>query len=150
MHARSLRGAVLSPLPRRVDPSNQPRHHNTLFGQIRGGGHAYGVQATTVADPAATMPADLVGRDFSTAPEAVNTRWCGDITYINTWQGWLYLATVIDLASRKVVGWAVATGSAGASPAHARRRAWRPLTAPLRLGRPECGSSWRTARGSRR
>ena len=33
---------------------------------------------------------------------------CGDITYIRTWEGWLYLATVIDLASRRVVGWAMA------------------------------------------
>jgi putative transposase len=38
----------------------------------------------------------------------INTRWCGDITYIRTWEGWLYLATVIDLDSRKVVGWATA------------------------------------------
>lgn len=65
-------------------------------------------RTTTVPDPAAATPADLVERDFTTAPEQVNTRWCGDITYIHTWQGWLYLATVIDLASRKVVGWAVA------------------------------------------
>jgi putative transposase len=35
---------------------------------------------------------------------AVNTRWCGDITYIPTWEGWLYLATVIDIASRRIVG----------------------------------------------
>lgn len=65
-------------------------------------------RTTTVPDPAATMPADLLGRDFATTARQVNTRWCGDITYINTWQGWLYLATVIDLASRKVVGWATA------------------------------------------
>ncbi|MEU9581052.1 IS3 family transposase [Streptomyces chilikensis] len=38
----------------------------------------------------------------------MNTRWCGDITYIATSEGWLYLATVIDIASRKVVGWATA------------------------------------------
>ncbi len=38
----------------------------------------------------------------------MNTRWCGDITYIATWEGWLYLATVIDIASRRVVGFAVA------------------------------------------
>jgi putative transposase len=38
----------------------------------------------------------------------LDTRWCGDITYIRTWEGWAYLATVIDLASRKVVGWALA------------------------------------------
>ena len=39
---------------------------------------------------------------------AVNTRWCGDITYIPTWEGWLYLATVIDIASRRIVGFAMA------------------------------------------
>jgi putative transposase len=38
----------------------------------------------------------------------VNTRWCGDITYIAAWEGWLYLATVIDIASRRVVGFALA------------------------------------------
>jgi hypothetical protein len=64
-------------------------------------------RTTTIPDPAAGCRADLIQRDFSTDPAAVNTRWCGDITYINTWQGWLYLATVIDLASRKVVGWAI-------------------------------------------
>ena len=63
---------------------------------------------TTIADPGAARRPDLINRDFSTDPTAVDTRWCGDITYINTWQGWLYLATVIDLASRRVVGWAVA------------------------------------------
>ncbi|MCA2214854.1 IS3 family transposase [Jidongwangia harbinensis] len=63
---------------------------------------------TTIADPNATARPDLIGRDFTVDATAVDTRWCGDITYINTWEGWLYLATVIDLASRRVVGWAVA------------------------------------------
>ena len=66
---------------------------------------------TTVADPAAEQRPDLIGRDFAVdpgRPAALDTRWCGDITYIHTWQGWLYLATVIDLASRRVVGWATA------------------------------------------
>ncbi|WP_328414943.1 IS3 family transposase [Micromonospora sp. NBC_00389] len=65
-------------------------------------------RATTIPDPNAGRRPDLVGRDFSTDPAAVDSRWCGDITYINTWQGWLYLATVIDLASRRIVGWAIA------------------------------------------
>jgi transposase InsO family protein len=65
-------------------------------------------RTTTIADPNADKRPDLVGRDFTTDAAAVDTRWCGDITYINTWQGWLYLATVIDLASRRIVGWAVA------------------------------------------
>jgi transposase InsO family protein len=69
-------------------------------------------RTTTIPDPAASVRPDLVGRDFRTAPGQVNARWCGDITYINTWEGWLYLATVIDLASRRVVGWATADPSA--------------------------------------
>lgn len=48
---------------------------------------------------------DLLGRDFTA--ESPNEKWCGDITYIKTWQGWAYLAMVIDLHSRAVVGWAV-------------------------------------------
>ena len=63
---------------------------------------------TTVPDPAAAARADLIGRDFTVNAAAVNTRWCGDITYIWTWEGWLYLATVIDIASRRVVGFALA------------------------------------------
>ena len=66
---------------------------------------------TTIPDPAATTRPDLIGRDFAVdlaRPEAVNTRWCGDITYVHTGEGWLYLATVI--AWRRV-GW-----SAGRSP----------------------------------
>jgi transposase InsO family protein len=59
---------------------------------------------TTVPDPAAAARADLIRRDFAVNAAAVNTRWCGDITYIPTWEGWLYLATVIDIASRRVVG----------------------------------------------
>jgi transposase InsO family protein len=65
-------------------------------------------RTTTIPDPDAGRRPDLVGRNFATDAAAVDTRWCGDITYINTWQGWLYLATVIDLASRRIVGWAVA------------------------------------------
>lgn len=65
-------------------------------------------RTTTVADPAAPARPDLITRDFTCHPEDINTRWCGDITYIPTGEGWLYLATVIDIASRRVVGWATA------------------------------------------
>ncbi|MCH0543507.1 IS3 family transposase [Streptomyces sp. MUM 203J] len=62
---------------------------------------------TTVADPAAPKAPDLIGRDF-TASEP-NTKYVGDITYLPLDGGkFLYLATVIDLASRRLVGWAVA------------------------------------------
>ncbi|MFT5431144.1 MAG: putative transposase [Myxococcota bacterium] len=49
---------------------------------------------------------DLVKRDV--APVAPNTVWAADITDIRTWAGWLYLAVVTDLFSRRVVGWAIA------------------------------------------
>jgi len=65
-------------------------------------------RTTTIADPAAPSRPDLIGRDFTPNAFGLDQRWCGDITYIRTWQGWLYLATVIDIASRRVVGWATA------------------------------------------
>ena len=63
---------------------------------------------TTIPDPGAAARADRIRRDFTADASKLNTRWCGDITYIATWEGWLYLATVIDIASRRVVGYAMA------------------------------------------
>jgi transposase InsO family protein len=78
---------------------------------------------TTIPDPAAAARADRIRRDFTADASKLNARWCGDITYIGTWQGWLYLATVIDIASRRVVGFALAdhlrTGLVSAALANA-------------------------------
>jgi transposase InsO family protein len=63
---------------------------------------------TTIADPGAAARADRIRRDFTADAGKINSRWCGDITYVGTWEGWLYLATVIDIASRRVVGYALA------------------------------------------
>jgi transposase InsO family protein len=63
---------------------------------------------TTIADPAAAARLDLIKRDFNLDAGRLDARWCGDITYIPTWEGWLFLATVIDIASRRIVGWATA------------------------------------------
>ncbi len=62
---------------------------------------------TTIAGDAEDRALDLVRRAFGPGVE-LDRRWCGDITYIATWEGWAYLATVIDIASRRVVGWALA------------------------------------------
>ena len=70
------------------------------------GRHPRAWKKTTIHGDKPVPAPDLIGRDFSAAK--ANQRWCGDITYIKSWQGWVYLATVIDLHSRKVVGWAVA------------------------------------------
>jgi putative transposase len=64
-------------------------------------------RTTTEPDPGAAGPVDLVGRDFTAASPGV--KLVGDITYIRTWAGWLYLATVIDCCTREVVGWSMAT-----------------------------------------
>ena len=63
---------------------------------------------TTIPDPAAAARADRIRRDFTADAGRLDSRWCGDITYIRTWEGWLFLATVIDVASRRVVGYAMA------------------------------------------
>ncbi|MER7196696.1 IS3 family transposase [Streptomyces sp. CB01635] len=63
---------------------------------------------TTIPDPRAALRPDLVVRNFAPDASGRDTRWCGDITYVPTEEGWLYLATVIDIASRRVVGWATA------------------------------------------
>ncbi len=62
---------------------------------------------TTISDPDA-RGVDLLKRNFGPDTVALDRVYVGDITYIRTWEGWLYLATVIDLASRRVVGWAMA------------------------------------------
>lgn len=64
--------------------------------------HGYRTRRWSVGKPSVLIP-NILQRQFTvTRP---NKAWVTDITYIRTWQGWLYLAVVIDLFSRKVVGW---------------------------------------------
>jgi transposase InsO family protein len=62
---------------------------------------------TTISDPE-VVAVDRLKRAFGPGSIDVDRVYVGDITYIWTWEGWAYLATVIDLASRRVVGWALA------------------------------------------
>jgi putative transposase len=62
---------------------------------------------TTISDPAAARPADLVQRRFSPArPDAL---WVADFTYVPTWAGTVYVAFVLDAHSRRILGWRAAT-----------------------------------------
>jgi transposase InsO family protein len=70
------------------------------------GRHPRAWRKTTVAGRRPIDAPDLIGQDFTA--DAPDQRWCGDITYTQTVDGWVYTATVIDLHSRKVVGYAVA------------------------------------------
>jgi putative transposase len=65
--------------------------------------HGYRIRRWWVGKPSVLIPNLLQRRFTGTRP---NTAWVTDITYIRTWQGWLYLAVVLDLFSRKIVGWA--------------------------------------------
>lgn len=63
-------------------------------------------KATTIRVPGVRVADDLLDRDFSAG--APSRCWVADITYLRTWEGWLYLVAVQDLYSRRIVGWAIA------------------------------------------
>lgn len=68
--------------------------------------HGYRTRRVAVSKPSVLIP-NVLQRQFTvTRP---NKAWVTDITYIRTWEGWLYLAVVMDLFSRKIVGWAVSS-----------------------------------------
>jgi putative transposase len=74
-----------------------------LAGAVRGKTR----RTTIAADAATARPADLLERDFTAA--APNRRWVADITYVATWTGFVYVAFVVDLYSRRIVGWRAST-----------------------------------------
>lgn len=80
-----------------------------------------------------------LNRDFD--PEQVDRVWAGDVTYIATEEGWMYLAVVLDLFSRRVVGWSVSAHNDTALASEALRRA-------LLARRPGVGLMHHTDRGS--
>jgi len=76
---------------------------------------------TTQADPTKQPAANKLAQDFTAA--APNRKWVTDITYLPTTAGWVYLAVVIDLFSRKVIGWSLSTSLATELVCEALRRA---------------------------
>ena len=62
-------------------------------------------KTTTKRDPACEPAPNLIAQDFNA--EGANEKWLADITYIDTREGWLYLAAILDTYSRKIVGWAM-------------------------------------------
>ena len=95
---------------------------------------------TTISDPEAKA-ADLLKRAFGPGTVELDCVYVGDITYIWTWEGWLYLATVIDLASRRVVGWAMAEHMRAELACDALRMA-------VGARRPGPGLIWHSDRGT--
>ena len=76
---------------------------------------------TNMADPSKRPAENKLVRDFTT--EAPNRKWVTDITYLPTATGWVYLAVVLDLFGRKVVGWSIGTSLATELVSEALRRA---------------------------
>ena len=65
------------------------------------------VVRTTTSDSKAQCPLDRVNRQFKA--DRPNQLWVSDFTYVSTWQGWLYVAFVIDVFARRIVGWRVSS-----------------------------------------
>jgi transposase InsO family protein len=76
---------------------------------------------TTDSNHANPIAPNVLARDF--APAAPNQAWAGDVTYIATSEGWMYLAVLLDLFSRRVVGWAMSSSNDTALALAALRRA---------------------------
>jgi hypothetical protein len=87
---------------------------------------------TTIRVPGVRVADDLVARQFK--PAAPNVLWVADITYLRTWEGWVYLAAIQDAFSRRIVGWAMADHMRSSSSS--TRCRW-----PSRVGGPRRDSS---------
>jgi putative transposase len=96
-------------------------------------------KATTIRVPGVRVAEDLLDRNF--AAGAPNRCWVADITYLRTWEGWLYLVAVQDLFSRRIVGWAMADHMRAELVTDALQMA-------LAHRRPERGLIWHSDQGS--
>ena len=96
-------------------------------------------KATTDSNHKFNIAPNLLDRDFNA--DAPNQKWAGDISYIWTREGWLYLAVILDLHSRRVVGWAV-------SNRMKRDLAIRALKMAIAFRQPPRDCIHRTDRGS--
>jgi putative transposase len=82
---------------------------------------AFQPKTTDAKHPHPIAPNELAGRP---KPKTINQVWVGDITYVATAQGWLYLAAVMDLCSRKIVGWATSDSLETSLVKAALQQAW--------------------------
>jgi transposase InsO family protein len=96
-------------------------------------------RSTTKRNKADRAAPNILKRDFSA--DAPNEKWVADITYIATQEGWLYLAVIMDLFSRRIVGWAM-------SPRMTSDLTLRALAMAIRRCRPEAGLIHHSDQGS--
>lgn len=101
--------------------------------------HKQQFRVTTKSNPAHPVAPNLLNREFTA--EKPNEKWTSDITYIPTGEGWVYLAVVLDLFSRYVVGWSMSTRLTSSLVIDA-------LTMAVRQRKPEPGLLHHSDRGS--
>ena len=94
---------------------------------------------TTDRDHVVNIAPNLLQQDFTAS--GPNQKWAGDITYVRTREGWVYLAVILDLFSRRVVGWAISTRMK-------QNLALRAVNMALAIRRPPPGCIHHTDRGS--
>ena len=107
---KELKGAYGSPrmvreLRARGFPASKPRVERLMRENGIRGRHKRRYKATTDSKHNLPVAANLLDRDFT--PAAPNQAWSADLTYIWTDEGWLYLAVVLDLFNREIVGWSI-------------------------------------------
>jgi putative transposase len=132
IHARS-RGVYGSP---RVTAELRRRGWRTNHKRVERLMRSHGIvgyrprrrRSLTRQDRGSAPAPDLLGRLFD--PDQVDVAWCGDVTYIPTDEGWLYLASVIDLASRHLLGWSMAPITTPLWAATPSRPLWPPAADP--------------------
>jgi putative transposase len=95
-------------------------------------------KATTNSNHSLPIAPNLLNQNF--IAEKPNQIWCGDITYISTEEGWLYLAAIVDLYTRKIVGWSMSTSLS-------RHLAIAALDQAVKRERPEEGVIFHSDRG---
>lgn len=95
-------------LQKEGERSSRKRVARLMAGDGLVGRHKRQTRRTTIPGEVAHEAGDLVRREFAPRAHAIDQVWVGDITYLRTAQGWAYLATVIDLSSRRVVGYSIA------------------------------------------
>jgi transposase InsO family protein len=107
---KEIKGAYGSPrmvreLRARGIPASKPRVERLMREHAIRGRHKRRYKATTDSKHTLPIAENLLDRNF--APDAPNAAWSSDITYVWTDEGWLYLAVVLDLFNREVVGWSI-------------------------------------------
>ncbi|WP_265508949.1 IS3 family transposase, partial [Paracoccus rhizosphaerae] len=112
--------------------------HACFLSKKHGPDHSY-TENLTLSDQTFNIAPNLLDRDVTA--DGLNRKWAGDISYIRNREGWLYLAVILDLHSRRVIGWAV-------SNRMKRDLAIRTLKRAIALRSPPRGCIFHSDRGS--